>query len=640
MSSLTDNRIFMFHFVTSANVSLHNFPAYAFRGVPINLLEPIYLLRLEVTEFVLDETFIVRLQTPQSAFGSASGKGQPRIDDVARMNLGLDLQARTAQDVLTILQPGSESAASQLIASSSLEQTIVIPRACALSHSSSSRVALHDSTNTSPCLGKRSIDQIQPYSTKRVTFPTSSARLQGSPSRCYGFSGSPPRFPVARKAPPTVSISFSSASSQRWESGLDAQDLELPDVRNVVPFPCAPLDGNGDIEMLDGTCLPSAPGLPAHSLSLPLPLRRKRRSAYSVSAPTLPSNRKDRSDKDLTDGSVRKRARRTRRQTTDIFWLSVIHRSISVGLCESESTPPCRVDTCACNGDAECRRVRRKTIEAQDRLLAGKIWQKLVDNGCHSGPTTRDERRIVPLLPSQLSPLLPMSTPSALMPSAILTLPMPTGEAKLETGVDPRKPSAAASSVIILEFPHPPSPRSNPLFFPKPSSPIAMPSTPQTIYDDFPMRPPTTLDEKDTRPYAPSTEIEPTSHRTNLRRSPSPPSLQRRPLPSRSATPTSQLPTPLTMPQLVASLILSHRERSSLRTKGKSSKSNSGKSKREEADRTREPASQEISASPKELEDRHESTRTPKSQVLRNAGRRSPLCQVAYVDDPELNSPC
>lgn len=487
------------------------------------------------------------------------------------------------------------------------------PRACALSHSSSSRVALHDSTNTSPCLGKRSIDQVQPYSTKRVTFPTSSARLQGSPSRCYGFSGSPPRFPVARKAPPTVSISFSSASSQRWESGLDAQDLELPDVRNVVPFPCAPLDGNGDIEMLDGTCLPSAPGLPAHSLSLPLPLRRKRRSAYSASAPTLPSNRKDRPDKDLTDGSVRKRARRTRRQTTDIFWLSVIHRSISVGLCESESTPPCRVDTCACNDDAECRRVRRKTIEAQDRLLAGKIWQKLVDNGCHSGPTTRDERRIVPLLPS---------------------------EAKLETGVDPRKPSAAASSVIILEFPHPPSPRSNPLFFPKPSSPIAMPSTLQMIYDDFPMRPPTTLDEKDTRPYASSTEIEPTLHQTNLRRSPSPPSLQRRPLPSRSATPTSQSPTPLTMPQLVASLILSHRERSSLRTKGRSSKSNSGKSKREEADRIRESASQEIGASPKELEDRHESARTPKSQVLRNAGRRSPLCQVAYVDDPELNSPC
>ncbi|KAI6140509.1 hypothetical protein BKA82DRAFT_4214082, partial [Pisolithus tinctorius] len=388
------------------------------------------------------------------------------------------------------------------------------PRACALSHSSSSRVALHDSTNTSPCLGKRSMTKFN---------------LLDETSHVSDVFGSfTPRFPVARKAPPTVSISFSSASSQRWESGLDAQDLELPDVRNVVPFPCAPLDGNGDIEMLDGTCLPSAPGLPAHSLSLPLPLRRKRRSAYSVSAPTLPSNRKDRSDKDLTDGSVRKRARRTRRQTTDIFWLSVIHRSISVGLCESESTPPCRVDTCACNGDAECRRVRRKTIEAQDH------------NGCHSGPTTRDERRIVPLLPS---------------------------EAKLETGVDPRKPSAAASSVIILEFP----PLLVRAFFP-----IAMPSTPQTIYDDFPMRPPTTLDEKDTRPYAPSTEIEPTSHRTNLRRSPSPPSLQRRPLPSRSAT---------------------------------------------------------------QPHNRHESTRTPKSQVLRNAGRRSPLCQVAYVDDPELNSP-
>lgn len=486
------------------------------------------------------------------------------------------------------------------------------PRALALTPSSNSRVALHDSTNTSPCLGKRSIDQIQPYSARRVTFPTSSTRLQGSSAHCYNLLGSPPRFSVAHKAPPTVSISFSSACSRHREKGLDAQDPELPDVRNVVPFPCSPLDSNGDVEMLDGTYPPSK--LSTHGLSLPPlgpppPLRRKRRSAYSASAPASPSNRTDRSNKDSRDGSVRKRARKTKRQATDMIWLGVMHRSISLGLCESESTSLCHVNTCACNGNGERRRLRRKTIEAQDRLLAGKIWQKLIDNGCHSGPMVDAEGRTVRSVPSEVEP---------------------------ETGLDCRQSSPAASSVAVLEFPRPPSPRSNPLFFPKPSSPIAVPSTPQTTYD-FLMLSPTTLYEKDVRPCTPSPKFEPTPLRMDLRRSPSPPLLQRTPSTSRSATPTLQSPATLTMPQLVASLILSHRERGSLRTKGKSG---SGKSKREGACRTGESASQESGGSSKELEGRHEVTRMSKSQALWNAGRPSPLCQVAYVEDLELNSPC
>ncbi|KAI6142292.1 hypothetical protein EDD17DRAFT_254929 [Pisolithus thermaeus] len=487
------------------------------------------------------------------------------------------------------------------------------PRAVALPPSSNPRVALHDSTNTSPCLGKRSIDQIQPYSTRQVTFPTSSARLQGSSARCYNLSGSPPRFPVAHKAPPTVSISFSSACSRRREKGLDAQDPELPDVRNVVPFPCSPLDSNGDVEMLDGTYPPSklsTRGLSLPPLGPPPPLRRKRRSAYSVSAPTSPSNRTDGSSKDSRDGSVRKRARKTKRQAADMIWLGVMHRSISLGLCESESTSPCHVDTCACNGNGGCRRLRRKTIEAQDRLLAGKIWQKLIDNGCHSGPMTGAEGRTVRLPPSEVEP---------------------------ETGPVCRQPPAAASSVAVLEFPRPPSPRSNPLFFPKPSSPIAVPSTPQTTYDCL-MLSPTPLYEKDVRPCTASPKFEPTPLQMDLRRSPSPPLLQRTPSASRSATPTPQSPATLTMPQLVASLILSHRERGSLRTKSKSSP---GKSKREDVCHTGESASQECGGSSEELEGRHEVTRMSKSHALWNAGRPSPLCQVAYyVEDPELNSPC
>ncbi|KAI6110878.1 hypothetical protein EDD16DRAFT_1608883 [Pisolithus croceorrhizus] len=514
------------------------------------------------------------------------------------------------------------------------------PRAVALPPSSNPRVALHDSTNTSPCLGKRSIDQIQPYSTRQVTFPTSSARLQGSSARCYNLSGSPPRFPVAHKAPPTVSISFSSACSRRREKGLDAQDPELPDVRNVVPFPCSPLDSNGDVEMLDGTYPPSklsTRGLSLPPLGPPPPLRRKRRSAYSVSAPTSPSNRTDGSSKDSRDGSVRKRARKTKRQAADMIWLGVMHRSISLGLCESESTSPCHVDTCACNGNGGCRRLRRKTIEAQDRLLAGKIWQKLIDNGCHSGPMTGAEGRTVRLPPSQSFTLSSMPPPSALVPLPVLTLSTPAGEVEPETGPVCRQPPAAASSVAVLEFPRPPSPRSNPLFFPKPSSPIAVPSTPQTTYDCL-MLSPTPLYEKDVRPCTASPKFEPTPLQMDLRRSPSPPLLQRTPSASRSATPTPQSPATLTMPQLVASLILSHRERGSLRTKSKSSP---GKSKREDVCHTGESASQECGGSSEELEGRHEVTRMSKSHALWNAGRPSPLCQVAYyVEDPELNSPC
>ncbi|KAI6037818.1 hypothetical protein EDC04DRAFT_2090507 [Pisolithus marmoratus] len=485
-----------------------------------------------------------------------------------------------------------------------ISSTHVPTRASALPHSSSSRIALHDSTNTSPCLGKRSIDQIQPCSTKRVTFPTSSARLKGSPARGYNLSGLLPPFPVTHKAPPTVSVSFSSACSQHRESGLDSQDLELLDVRNVVPFPSSPLDSNGDVEMSDATCPSSnlsTPGLSSPPLGPPL--RRKRRSAYSTPTPISTSNRKDRSDKDPRDGSVRKRARKTKRQATDIFWLTVMHRSISLGLCEPDSTPPCHVNTCPCNSNDEYRRARRETIEAQDRLLAGKIWQKLIDNGCHSSPTMRDEGGTVRLLPSEAEP---------------------------ETGADLGKRATVASSVAVLEFPQPPSPRPNPLFFPKPSSPIALTSAPQTSYDDFLIRPPTTLYERDVRPPAPP-DFEPTSFRTNLRRSPSVPLFQRTPPPSRSTTPTPQLSTTLTMPQLVASLILSHRERSSPRTKGKS--------KREEVRHIGESASQESGVSPKEPGDRHEIALTRTSQSLRNTGRRSPLCQVAYVHDPELNSP-
>ena len=510
-----------------------------------------------------------------------------------------------------------------------------------LCHTSGTRAVLHDATNTSlPRLGKRSIGYIQSYSTKRVAFPTSSARLHESNSRCRKFSASPPRFPVAYKAPPTVSISFSAACSQN--RGF-AEEFELPDVRNVVPFPCSPLDGDEDIEMTDGTLCPRPSPVPclSPSLSSQPPVRRKRRSACSS---TVPSSRRDKSSKDPKDGSVRKRARKSKRHGVDMRWLSMIHRSILQGLCEPEPTvPSCSTSTFDGSGNKQHRRTRHNTFEAQDRLLAERIWQRLLDGGSHSVAMTGDhEGRTAAPLPSRLTLLSSPPTPisSVLMPSPILSSPAPVVECRTESE-NMSVTVSSSNEVTVFEFPRPPCPAGKVLYCPKPSAPIAVPPLRNPHDDvqtsDWPSSPSVH------KPPPSSPEITPTLLSSKFRRSPSPPSLPSTPPPSRCTTPTPQIPTTLTMPQLVASLTLAHRERSGLRSRGRSLKSSSNCSNRnmgKDAYCTREPASKDSGVC---VEDRHQERiaipRARESQApLQCADRRSsPLCRVAYAENLQLS---
>ena len=344
----------------------------------------------------------------------------------------------------------------------------------------SAQTALHDSMNTSLCPRKRSIGCIESHSTKQVTFPTSSARLHESNSQCCKFSASAPHFPVAYKALPTVSILFSTVCSQNQGFGFGAKEPELPDVHSFVLFLCSPLNGDEDFEMTDGTlCLHPSPDLSIPCLSpspsLQPPVRRKRRSGCSSG---VPLSRRDRSSKDPKDGSVRKRARKSKQHGGDMWWLGVIHRSIFQGLCKPKPTVSlCPISTFDSSGNRQYQQTRHNTFEAQDQLLAERIWQKLLDGGCHSvAMTGGHEGKMAAPLPSRLTLLSPPPTPilGVLMPSSILSSPAATmcrtdSENMLVT-------VSSSNEVTVFKFPQPPSPAGKVLFHPKPSTPITVPS--------------------------------------------------------------------------------------------------------------------------------------------------------------------
>ncbi|KAL4066135.1 hypothetical protein J3A83DRAFT_4375420 [Scleroderma citrinum] len=511
-------------------------------------------------------------------------------------------------------------------------------------HAPSTRAVLHDSSNTSWRAGKWGVGYIQPYSTKRVTFPTSSARLQESSSRCRKFVAPPPRFPFTFKAPPTVSISFSAACSQSRIPGFETRQPELSNVQNVVQFLCSPLNGDADIEMLDGTRYPSAsipdlsPSCVAPSPTFPTPLRRKRSSASSVSSLTLPSSMGDKSTEDPKDGSTRKRARKSKRHSADMWWLGMIHRSISKGLCDTESAS---FPGSGCDSNSEHRQTRRNTFQAQDRLLAGRIWQKLLDGGCYSAAMIDDhEGGTAAPLPSRMTHLSLPPTPvsSVLMPSPILASSAPVVECK--AALDPQNNSVSSpfsneATDLGFKFARPLCPGASPLNCPKPSIPIAVPPS-RNLHGDFKMAgdwPSGLVAQRD--PFTPPSSPEDTliTDSSKLRRSPSPPLRRSTPPPSRSATSIPQTPTTLTMPQLVASLTLAHRERRGLRRRVQSLKSSSKRSNRSTGDDvccTSGPASQECDAPVEENQE---------TRMLQCADRRSPLCRVAYIENLQPSCP-
>ena len=230
------------------------------------------------------------------------------------------------------------------------------------------------------------------------------------------------------------------------------------------------------------------------------------------------------------------------------------------------------------------------TFGAQDRLLAKRIRQKLLDSGCHSVAMPAGRKRTIAPLPSRLTSL-PTLTPSVFIPSPILSSPAPA----VECGTEPGKMSVAFSSfnkVTVFQFPRPTMSCWQGFILPKVLYTHC--NTLRKLHDDFPLAPP------------PSPEVRPVLLGSKFRRSPSPPLLPPTPPRSPSTTPALNTPTALTMPQLVASLTLTHRERSGLRPQGRSLKSTSkclSKSMGKDTYSTEELASQEAGTCMEEDED-------------------------------------
>lgn len=406
-------------------------------------------------------------------------------------------------------------------------------RPCLLS---SSRSALADSTN----VNSRS-NACSPGFPKRFVYPTSSARtgcrwsdVESSTgsistpfhSRHHHLSSTPSPFLVTCKAPPTVSISLSAACSQSipgelvCDSGVQGLELDLPDVRNVVPFPSAPLDGNMDVEMLDGTCIPCPDGHLPSAGQAP----RKRRSAHSSVSSSQGSLGKD---------AKQKRPRKSKRQVAELWWLGVVHRSIFRGIEARQSVGELDSSDRLLSGSHD--------FDAMDRVLVERIQRRLAENGCVEG-------RAVP------SPLPRISSPSISVPSLNLsapsrkTLPIDSVPLTLSSESNPKENSTLNGTAIS-----PPHHKGTPC---STLSIISYSSTPSST---------STSHRRHVRFEIPQRPRQPQSHPSIPRRSPSPP--------ARTGTiPNNTQTLTLTMPQLVASLTLAYHERSRLRLRGQTCK--------------------------------------------------------------------
>ena len=401
-------------------------------------------------------------------------------------------------------------------------------RPCLLS---SSRSALVDSTNAN----SRS-NVCGPGFPKSFVYPTSSARtgcrrsdIESSTgsiptpfhSRQHHLSSTSSPFLVTYKAPPTVSISLSAACSQSIPgelfcgAGLQGLEPDLPDVRNVVPFPGTPLDGDMDVEMLDGTCIPCPDG--------PLPSAgqtpRKRRSAHSSVSSSQGSLGKD---------AKTKRPRKSKRQVAELWWLGVVHRSILRGIEARQSVgeldSPDRLLSASRNFDA------------MDRVLVERIQRRLTENGCVEG-------RAVP------SPLPRISSPSISVPSLNLSAP---STRTLPIDSTPLTLSSESNLKVDGTTTSPPHHKESPC------SSLSIISSSITSSTS-------TSHRRHVRFEIPQRPRQPQSHLSIPRRSPSPP--------ARTGTIPTNAPTPtLTMPQLVASLTLACHERSRSRLRGRTCK--------------------------------------------------------------------
>lgn len=403
-------------------------------------------------------------------------------------------------------------------------------------------------------------------------------------SRHHHLSSASSLFPVAHKAPPTVSISLSAACSQTISgerfcgSKVKGSELDLPDVRSVVPFPITPLDGDMDVEMIDGTCVPC----PNRHLPSAGQAPRKRRSAHSSASSSPGSLGKDASQK---------RPRKSKRQVAELWWLGVVHRSILRGI---EARQPIG------ELDASDRSLSGlRDIGAMDRVLVERIQKRLADNGCVEG------RALPNLLPRISSPTISVPSLSLLAPSR-KTPPINSDSFTLSSELNQKGNNALNETATS-----PPASDATPRASVSITSHFLVPSARSTshrryVHFEIPQRP----CQSQPRPNIP-------------RRSPSPP--------TRTGTVTTNVQmVTLTMPQLVASLTLAHHERSRLRLRGRTLKvtecgNNAGHSVPCQAVRCRD-------GDMIDNEERVQQSLTPRMRLSNTPERKSPLSCVAYAE--------
>ncbi|KAH7905696.1 hypothetical protein BJ138DRAFT_1164311 [Hygrophoropsis aurantiaca] len=254
-----------------------------------------------------------------------------------------------------------------------------------------------------------------------------------------------------RKAPPTVSISSANATCPPPAQPLPPSPSDLPDVQthsqSVIPFPSSPVECpmSSDIDMRDGTsdeiCLLSL------SCDIPRPVcdslapwsaqtrLRKRRSLACAPQPRHPQSTGKESSGDTVS---RKRPRKSRQQVADLQFMATVHRSLITCIRSGDG----RISGCSVEevGDS----FTGEEVRAQDMLLASRLWQHLLDQGCT--PVSLED------VPVASSDLRPTTSSDSLSPAEMYVDHAETPQSPLDS-TPPRTPIESRRS-----SPPPPSP--------------------------------------------------------------------------------------------------------------------------------------------------------------------------------------
>ncbi|THH10645.1 hypothetical protein EW146_g8305 [Bondarzewia mesenterica] len=318
-----------------------------------------------------------------------------------------------------------------------------------------------------------------------------------------------------KKVSPTVALSNASASPHSEPS------------INLIPFPSTDDDS-------DSFSHTSSPDLPSRQKrSLPPDGRRRRcqippsHSAHSSRRKTAALPARQRCSSEKSAGFRAKRSKHSKRAVADLQFTAAVHRSIVWRLKRQGDTVEKEQDV-DMNAD-----VTGELIEAQERQLVDRLWQHLVDQGC--SPVLLDGA-------AESNPSGSMATEGTVDTGKDVTMDVVSADvltdALLPMSVPAPTRTGTRRSVTYPGVFLPPPPSVPPPLPPHHDSPTL---------PDLSRSPPTSPVLVDITPTPPpSPTISPT-------------------LPAQPVVPP---PPVYTMPQLVATLIMRHRDRAAVKSRG------------------------------------------------------------------------